>query len=695
MATRLKDLAPIEVSLSSSPKNGERKFLLQKGGDAPVLLEKVIKHEDGKWVLYTADGARKLGSYDSEEAAVARERQVNHFQHVRNSMVEKAGPVAAVVDAWGKWAGTYTGCMKQLNGREGIKSPERTCSWLHKRKGECPTEKSLAEDPEAPTAEELNGLWGVMWEWLHAADDEAVKSFLDDLYPEGDIVLEEKAATKTEAGQEFPAAAYAYVPDPKTPSTWKLRLWESPADKVTAKQVGMAVAALGKGFRGNKVAIPAEDRAAVIARVKAAWHQANPDAKDAEMPPVLKGMVDWDEIFDDEAADWVDPDAAVGGEEEKAHRVQGTMSDENTDAKPKKGDKKPAAEDEEAEDPEEEAAESADDEEVEEEEEGKEGEGKKGKKPFPGAKAFEKKSDKSDSEDDDEEDKSKPFPGAKKPFKKKSVVTAKELVGAIEARAADKLNDGDYEGAQRVMLLSRNVRRLLPDGGFVVLDSTLTVPAVEGLGTFAHFDALGGEEFADDMAELRSLLEGNAAPSPLIVEGAVVSTSSVVPTTTITVTQSPTVANDQPVKSETVPVGVKEEDEGAAIVEAFAQVARSVIVNRTLGRTDKLAVLQEALNSFGASVVRLIEATTPMKESDMMETMKSMVAEEMTAFKDQVLKAVGEPRRADAVAVDADAPVSKSVRARPVPPQAPRTGPRKVADIVREEMTRGMTHYGY
>lgn len=96
------------------------------------------------------------------------------------------------------------------------------------------------------------------------------------------------AATKTEGGVEFPAEAYAYVPDAKTPSTWKLRLWESPAKKATAAQVGRAVAALGKGFRGQKVEIPEADRAAAMAKVRAAWKSTHPGAKPADMPAMMK-----------------------------------------------------------------------------------------------------------------------------------------------------------------------------------------------------------------------------------------------------------------------------------------------------------------------------------------------------------------------------------------------------------------------
>jgi len=63
---------------------------------------------------------------------------------------------------------------------------------------------------------------------------------------------------KTENGMQFPAEAYAYVPDPESPSTWKLRLWKDPEKKETARQVGVAIAALGPvGFRGIGLSVPA------------------------------------------------------------------------------------------------------------------------------------------------------------------------------------------------------------------------------------------------------------------------------------------------------------------------------------------------------------------------------------------------------------------------------------------------------
>ena len=94
--------------------------------------------------------------------------------------------------------------------------------------------------------------------------------------------------TKSEADGQYPASDYAYVPDPQHPSTWKLRLTSSPGGDPDPRIVGAAVAALGKGFRGNKVQIPAEDLSKVKAKVKAAWLKANSDKTADDLPSILK-----------------------------------------------------------------------------------------------------------------------------------------------------------------------------------------------------------------------------------------------------------------------------------------------------------------------------------------------------------------------------------------------------------------------
>jgi hypothetical protein len=94
--------------------------------------------------------------------------------------------------------------------------------------------------------------------------------------------------TKSEGSGHHPASDYAYVPDPEKSSGWKLKLTSKPGGKPDAKTVGAAVAALGKGFRGHVVQIPAEDRPKVIAKVRAAWLKANPDKTRKDLPEILK-----------------------------------------------------------------------------------------------------------------------------------------------------------------------------------------------------------------------------------------------------------------------------------------------------------------------------------------------------------------------------------------------------------------------
>lgn len=97
-----------------------------------------------------------------------------------------------------------------------------------------------------------------------------------------------EAPKKKENGKEFGAGDYAYVPDTQKPSSWKLRLTNTPGGSPDPRIVGAAVAALGEGFRGNKVEIPSEDRSAVISRVRRAWLDANPDKTKDDLPSVLK-----------------------------------------------------------------------------------------------------------------------------------------------------------------------------------------------------------------------------------------------------------------------------------------------------------------------------------------------------------------------------------------------------------------------
>lgn len=105
-----------------------------------------------------------------------------------------------------------------------------------------------------------------------------------------------KAMTRTEGGKQFPASAYAYVPDSTKPSTWKLKLYDTPADVPSRPSIRLTAAAaqaLGpSGFRGNKVQLPSSAVAGVKQRVAAAWlkarRMAGQDVSREDLPTALR-----------------------------------------------------------------------------------------------------------------------------------------------------------------------------------------------------------------------------------------------------------------------------------------------------------------------------------------------------------------------------------------------------------------------
>lgn len=95
-----------------------------------------------------------------------------------------------------------------------------------------------------------------------------------------------KAQVKQENGMDFYAKDYAFVPNPELPSTWKLRLSESPG-KITVAQLGRAAAALSPGgFRGNRVEIPASALSAIKRRIRYEYQKLG--VPPAKIPPSVR-----------------------------------------------------------------------------------------------------------------------------------------------------------------------------------------------------------------------------------------------------------------------------------------------------------------------------------------------------------------------------------------------------------------------
>lgn len=120
----------------------------------------------------------------------------------------------------------------------------------------------------------------------HATEVQAKKQ-LAALYA-NEKQMHEKTAIKRENGIDYPPRDYAYVPDPLSPSTWKLRLTEKPG-VISANQLGRAAAAISPGgFRGNRVDIPQGALSSVKRRIRAEYRRLGVD--ESKIPHSVKEL---------------------------------------------------------------------------------------------------------------------------------------------------------------------------------------------------------------------------------------------------------------------------------------------------------------------------------------------------------------------------------------------------------------------
>ncbi len=90
---------------------------------------------------------------------------------------------------------------------------------------------------------------------------------------------------QTDGGKKFPATDFYYVPDPKEPSTWKLRRTGTPGGEPDATHVSGALEAITTGYRGKKADIPDSARAGILAAIRPDWKKTHPGE---ELPTALK-----------------------------------------------------------------------------------------------------------------------------------------------------------------------------------------------------------------------------------------------------------------------------------------------------------------------------------------------------------------------------------------------------------------------
>ena len=328
---------------------------------------KMIRHEEGEYCVYSADGSRGFGCYPSMQEALNRLEQIERFTEKARSvsvgdhvLYAVPKPPGATLWAHGKVERVETSGEVSTAGSEEVvvASPEEPAAvvrvWADLEQGYRETDRRvvvpvsalrtssepLAKEVSAQVREALqrkadehnedvgdtpskrttlrtltavfergvgayrtnpgsvrpNVTGAEQWAYarvngfLHAlrTGDFKRSPYDQDLLPDGHPLSSktEKAAYKREESGLYPMAAYAYTPDSERPSTWKLLLWDSPTGGPTRASIGRTLAALGAGFRGQRVQLPEDALEGVKRRVLQSWRQVH-DAGD-EVPEVLK-----------------------------------------------------------------------------------------------------------------------------------------------------------------------------------------------------------------------------------------------------------------------------------------------------------------------------------------------------------------------------------------------------------------------
>jgi len=104
--------------------------------------------------------------------------------------------------------------------------------------------------------------------------------------------LFQETVKKKEGASEFGPGAYLIVPDRSEPSTWKVRVEETPGN-VTAKQLGAAHAALTKGFRGNKVQASGDEKSKALKRLAGLYKKLGADMPGGADKQAAETDPDW------------------------------------------------------------------------------------------------------------------------------------------------------------------------------------------------------------------------------------------------------------------------------------------------------------------------------------------------------------------------------------------------------------------
>lgn len=92
-----------ECSESGETMKVDNHFLCPKhhsiGTNASLVIEAHIRHEDGKWVIYSHDYKKKLGTYDTKTEALHRLKSIEYWKSHKGSLVKNPeGKIFKIAD---------------------------------------------------------------------------------------------------------------------------------------------------------------------------------------------------------------------------------------------------------------------------------------------------------------------------------------------------------------------------------------------------------------------------------------------------------------------------------------------------------------------------------------------------------------------------------------------------------------------
>jgi hypothetical protein len=99
-------------------------------------------------------------------------------------------------------------------------------------------------------------------------------------------VLDEFAKLRVDNGEAYPREAYLYAADETNPSTWSVRVWESPSQKITTAQLDRAAAYISpEGFHGSRIELPTDQYGPVTSKLQLLYKGLG--TPDADIPKHL------------------------------------------------------------------------------------------------------------------------------------------------------------------------------------------------------------------------------------------------------------------------------------------------------------------------------------------------------------------------------------------------------------------------